>query len=61
MGLALIDVTEQKFSVSQFTDDENFTSLEAILVQFGPKECLLPNDSNPDLINIKKVSFFFVN
>ena len=55
IGITLIDMVEHKFSVSEFPDDDYFTNLEGIIVQFGPKECLIPGDNTPESSNLKKV------
>lgn len=56
VGVALIDMVEHVFSLAEFSDDEHFTNLEAVIVQFGPKECIIPADSSIESANIKKVA-----
>lgn len=56
MGFA--DATERKLSVCEFPDDQHFSNLEALTVQLGPKEVLLPitPESSVDMAEVKKVS-----
>ncbi|GFH06638.1 DNA mismatch repair protein, partial [Haematococcus lacustris] len=42
VGLAYADVVARRLGVAQFVDDELLCSLEAVLVQLGAKEVLLP-------------------
>ncbi|XP_014279145.1 DNA mismatch repair protein Msh2 [Halyomorpha halys] len=56
VGICLVDMVEHTFSLAEFTDDEHFTSLEGIIVQFGAKECIIPSDSSLEFENIKKVA-----
>lgn len=46
IGIAAVDMTEFKFSVFEFIDNDFFTELEAIIVLLGPKECILPSVDN---------------
>lgn len=55
VGVALVDVIEHNFSVCEFIDDDYFSNLEALVVQLGPKECLLPSETSSDVDTIKKV------
>ncbi|KAL1131589.1 hypothetical protein AAG570_011203, partial [Ranatra chinensis] len=55
IGIALVDVGEQCFYATEFPDDEYMTNLEAMVVQYGPKECLISGENSPEAINVKKV------
>lgn len=55
IGVALVEAVEHIFHVVEFTDDENFSVFEAILVQFSPKECIVPLDGIADSTKIVKV------
>ena len=51
-----MDTADRKFCVCEFPDDEHFTNLEALIVQLGPKECLIPQgDGSPEQAALKKV------
>jgi DNA mismatch repair protein MSH2 len=57
VGVGFVDTTERKLSVCEFPDDQHFSNLEALIVQLGPKEVLLPitPESSMDMAEVKKV------
>lgn len=55
VGVGYVEVTDRVLRLSQFTDTDAFTNLEALIVQLGPKECLLPNGEGNS--KLAKVSF----
>eukprot|EP00090_Calanus_glacialis_P000024 TRINITY_DN10022_c0_g1_i1.p1 TRINITY_DN10022_c0_g1~~TRINITY_DN10022_c0_g1_i1.p1 ORF type:complete len:917 (-),score=322.44 TRINITY_DN10022_c0_g1_i1:110-2860(-) len=52
LGLAAVDTSLNMVKVSDFLDNEHFTNLEAILVQLGPREVILPQTENA---SVKKI------
>ncbi|XP_046399534.1 DNA mismatch repair protein Msh2 isoform X2 [Ischnura elegans] len=58
VGVACINAGQRKFTVAEFVDNDVFSTLESVLVQLGPKECLLPagvGDAGNDYGTIKKI------
>lgn len=60
VGVALVDTVEHSFALCEFSDDDYFSNLEALVVQLGPKECIIPSESNLEFENVKKVNAMFV-
>ncbi|EDQ85301.1 uncharacterized protein MONBRDRAFT_34327 [Monosiga brevicollis MX1] len=50
VGVAFCDTAQASFGVCQFPDTAQFNNFEALLVQVGPKEVLLPSEQNNPLI-----------
>ncbi|XP_071527563.1 DNA mismatch repair protein Msh2 [Panulirus ornatus] len=56
VGVGYVDVNGRLMSVSEFSDNDTFSNLEALIVQLGPRECLIPSgDIGPDGAKLKQV------
>jgi DNA mismatch repair protein MSH2 len=44
MGIAVADASLFTLGMCEFVDDDQFSSLEAVLVQLSARECLVPSD-----------------
>ena len=42
VGVAYCDATSRRLGACEFADDEHFCTLEAVIVQLGAKEVVLP-------------------
>ncbi|KAK9842053.1 hypothetical protein WJX81_006373 [Elliptochloris bilobata] len=45
VGVAFLDAAARRLGACEFADDEHFCSLEAVLLQLGAKEVVLPKDA----------------
>ncbi|XP_014768650.1 DNA mismatch repair protein Msh2 [Octopus bimaculoides] len=55
VGTALVDLTSHKMEVCEFTDNDQFSNLEALIVQLGPKECVVCTSEINDSAWLKQV------
>ena len=42
VGAAYVDVSTRRMGACEFHDDMEYCTLETLIVQLGPKECVLP-------------------
>ncbi|XP_071801096.1 DNA mismatch repair protein Msh2-like [Asterias amurensis] len=56
VGVGYADATLRELAVCQFTDNEHFSNLEALLVQLGPKECLIQSQSGEGAVDSAKLT-----
>ncbi|RDD41891.1 DNA mismatch repair protein Msh2 [Trichoplax sp. H2] len=56
IGVAYADATLYNLGISQFEDNDLMTNLEALMVQIGPKECILVSgETSVDAVKLRQV------
>ncbi|KAK4057387.1 MSH2 protein [Microbotryomycetes sp. JL221] len=55
VGVAFADTSKQQLGVAEFVDNDLFSNTEALLIQLGVKEILLPADEKGTDYDLKKI------
>ncbi|XP_076317176.1 DNA mismatch repair protein Msh2-like isoform X2 [Tachypleus tridentatus] len=55
VGIAFCDTILRKLIITDFSDNDHFSNLQAVLVHLSPRECLLMKDSSPQQTQLRSV------
>lgn len=55
VAICSINMTDVHFEVCELNDNDSFLELETVIIQIGPKECVIPSGETSDLAALRKV------